>query len=211
MKQTYLTMLLSVLMSMVGAKAFAYDIEVENADGVTIYYNVTGSSFNNLEVTYRNYDPWSDSNDYVGNVVIPESVTYNGNVYSVTSIGFSAFYRCSGLTELTIPNSVISIGESAFRDCSGLTELTIPNSVTSIGDRAFSNCSGLTGQLIIPNSVTSIGEAAFRDCSGLAELTIPNSVTSIGNNAFSGCSGLTELTIPNSITSIGSFAFSDCI
>ena len=94
---------------------------------------------------------------------------------SVTSIGSSAFYGCSGLTgELVIPNSVTSIGEYAFYQCTGLTSVTIGNSVTSIGSSAFSGCSGLTGELVIPNSVTSIGKSAFSGCSGLTgELVIP--------------------------------------
>ena len=128
---------------------------------------------------------------------------------SVTSIGSSAFYGCSGLTSITIPNSVTSIGTSAFSGCSGLTSIVIGNSVTSIGDYAFNGCSGLTS-IVIPNSVTSIGSSAFSGCSGLTSIEIPNSVTSIGSYAFSGCSGLTSITIPNSVTSIGKGAFRGC-
>ncbi len=113
---------------------------------------------------------------------------------SVTSIGSSAFYGCSGLTSITIPNSVTSIGGSAFKYCSGLTSITIPNSVTSISDDVFFSCSGLTA-ITIPNSVTSIGYDAFGDCSGLTAVTIPNSVTSIGSSAFQGCSGLNSLKV----------------
>ena len=128
---------------------------------------------------------------------------------SVTSIGNSAFYHCTGLTSITIPNSVTSIGQIAFSDCSGLTSITLGNSVTSIGDYAFSGCSRLPS-ITIPNSVTSIGEAAFWACSGLTSITIPNSVTSISDNAFYHCTGLTSITIPNSVTSIGYRAFSGC-
>ena len=77
------------------------------------------------------------SGEYSGEVVIPESVVHEGTAYSVTSIGRWAFYWCSGLTSVTIPNSVTSIGDNAFQYCSGLTSVTIPNSVTSIGDEAF--------------------------------------------------------------------------
>ena len=125
---------------------------------------------------------------------------------SVTYIGLYTFYGCSGLTSITIPNSVTSIGVEAFAGCSGLTSVTIPNSVTSIGDAAFERCSGLTS-ITIPNSVTSIGKYAFQYCSGLTSITIPNSVTSIGDEAFYGCSGLTSVTIPNSVTSIEDEAF----
>ena len=125
---------------------------------------------------------------------------------SVTSLGYYAFYGCTGLTSVTIPNSVISLS-SAFSGCTGLTSVTIPNSVTSIGYDAFRGCTGLTS-VTIPNSVTSLS-GAFSGCTGLTSVTIPNSVTSIGYDAFRGCTGLTSVTIPNSVTSLSS-AFSGC-
>ena len=188
--------------------ASAYDIEVKNADGVTIYYNYINDG-TELEVTFwgSNYDSYS--NEYHGNVAIPEEVTYMNRTRKVTSIGSGTFANCSHLTSITIPNSVTSIGSNAFLNCSGLTSVTIPNSVTSIGGAAFSCCSGLTS-ITIPNSVTSIGGGAFSYCSRLTSVTIPNSVTSIGGGAFEGCSGLTSITIPNSVTSIGDRTFYYC-
>ena len=165
--------------------ASAYDFE---ADG--IYYNITSSKNKTVKVSYKN----TNYNSYSGEVVIPSEVTYNGEKYTVISIGDHAFYGCSGLTSVTIPNSVTSIGSYAFCNCSGLTSVTIPNSVTSIGYDAFCNCSGLTS-VTIPNSVTSIGYDAFCNCSGLTSVTIPNSVTSIGNRAFWSCSGLTSIVV----------------
>ena len=150
-----------------------------------------------------------EDGNYSGDIVIPSEITYNDVIYSVTSIGSSAFSNCFWLTSITIPNSVTSIGDFAFSNCTGLTSITIPNSVTSIGSSAFYNCSGLTG-VEIPNSVTSIGDYAFWGCSGLKSITIPNSVTSIGVWAFSGCTGLTSVVIGNSVTSIGWNAFSYC-
>ena len=162
-----------------------------------------------LEVTYQGSSYSTYTGEYQGNVVIPEEVTYMNRTRKVTSIGNYAFYNCSGLTSVTIPNSVTSIGDDAFRGCSGLTSITIPNSVTSIGDGAFQYCYGLTS-ITIPNSVTSIGSSAFQYCSGLTSITIPNSVTGIGYMEFYGCSGLTSITIPNSVTSIGYYAFQGC-
>ena len=203
MKQQSFSILLILLMSIVSTKAMAYDITVENADGVTIYYNYINGG-EELEVTYEGVSDY-----YVGNVVIPKNVTCIDKTREVTRIGVYAFGGCSDLTSVTIPNSVTSIGERAFRYCSGLTSVTIGNSVTTIGWGAFQYCPGLTS-LIIPNSVTSIKNYAFHGCSGLTSLTIGNSVTSIGNDAFDGCSGLTSVTIPNSVTSIGIKAFGSC-
>ena len=182
---------------------FASDTAVDG-----IYYDFDATNLT-ATVTYRGSNSGSYADEYTGNVVIPATVTYGSNTYSVTSIGDLAFYGCSGLTSVNIPNSVTSIGESAFYECSGLTSVNIGNSVTSIGDQAFYGCSGLTS-VNIPNSVTSIGESAFACCSGLTSVTIPNSVTSIGESAFYECIGLTSVNIPNSVTSIGWDAFAEC-
>jgi hypothetical protein len=114
------------------------------------------------------------------------------NGVAVTSIGRYAFYGCSGLAGVTIPDSVTSFGSYAFRDCTGLTSVTIGNSVTSIGGSAFYGCTGLTS-VTIPDSVTSIGYYAFYGCTGLTSVTIPDSVTSIGYDAFEGCTKLTDV------------------
>ncbi len=208
MKHINKTILLIILTCMVVVQVSAADIAEKNSDGVTIYYNFN-SDYRSVTVTYKgaSYSRYSD--EYIGDIVIPETVTYGDEIYSVTSIGSSAFNNCSRLTSVTIPNSVTSIGDEAFNGCSGLTSVTIGNSVTSIGNRAFYNCSGLTS-VTIPNSVTSIGDRAFLGCSSLTSVTIPNSVTSIGDYAFNGCSGLTSVTIPNNVTSIGYRTFYDC-
>ena len=139
MKQLNIKLLLALLLSMLGVKASAHDIEVKNADGKTIYYNFINNN-TELAVSYRGSSVSNYSNEYAGNVVIPESVTYNVTTYPVTSIGNYAFYNCSGLSNISIPNSVTSIGEFAFSECRSLTSITIPNSVTSIEGAAFSNC-----------------------------------------------------------------------
>ncbi len=128
---------------------------------------------------------------------------------SVTSIGSYVFSGCTSLTSITIPDGVKSIGVEAFSGCTNLTSITIPDSVTSIGSSAFLNCSNLTS-ITIPDSVTSIGYSAFAGCESLTSITIPDSVERIGSNAFSDCTSLTSITIPDSVTSIGGFAFYGC-
>jgi len=221
-------LLFTFVLTLLPLIASAHDIEVYTADGNTIYYNCINNG-TELEVTFCGDTYGSYSNEYQGNVVIPEEVTYWNITRKVTSIGESAFRGCSGLTSVTIPNSVTSIGNSAFSGCSGLTSITIPNSVTGIGDGAFSGCSGLSSvefhcaqigswfsgmtsieEVVIGNEVTSIGYQAFKGCTSLTSVTIGSGVTSIGNQAFYGCSGLTSVTIPNSVTSIGARAFEGC-
>ena len=155
-----------------------------------------------IEIDGINYDLLSkakqatviakSSGKYSGEVVIPESVEFNGISHSVTSIGDNAFDDCFGLTSVTIGNSVTSIGSSAFSYCFGLTSVTIPNSVTSIGAWAFSNCSGLTS-VTIGSGVESIGWCAFSDCSGLTSVTIGSGVESIGRSAFINCPELLDV------------------
>ena len=142
------TLILSVFFS-ISASA-----DVVEVDG--IYYDISET---NATVTYGD-------NEYSGDIVIPESITYENSKYSVTSIGEWAFFSCLYLSSVTIPNSVTSIGEYAFSNCQLLTSVTIPNSVISIESYAFTNCIGLTS-IIIPNSVTSIGNSVFSGCDNL--------------------------------------------
>ena len=175
----------------------------------SIYYNITSYSDLTVEVTYRgdSYDAYS--NEYLGMMTIPSTVSYEGDTYSVTSIGEAAFRDCSGLVTINITEGVTSIGYDAFDGCSNLIAINIPESVTRIRDSAFDGCSSLTA-INIPESVTSIGEWVFRGCSSLSAINIPKGVTSIGSSAFEGCSSLTSINIPEGVTSIGEWAFRDC-
>ena len=123
-----------------------------------IYYNITSDT--EVAVTYKGDYRNSYYDEYSGSITIPATVTHNGVAYSVASIGEEAFYDCSSLTTINIPESVTSIGGGAFYECSSLTAITIPENsqLTSIGRRAFSGCSSLTAITIPENSqLTSIG------------------------------------------------------
>lgn len=131
--------------------------------------------------------------DYFGDAAeleIPDTI----DEMKVTSIGDEAFFNCSNLTSVTIPNSVVSIGDGAFWYCKGLKDITISDSITSISNSAFSLCERLES-VTIPDSVTSIGSGAFEECTSLTNITIPNGVTSIGDSAFSGCKILTSINV----------------
>jgi hypothetical protein len=121
-------------------RATAYDFSAVN-NGQTIYYNIT-SSTSPLTVAVTHGDQMWYS--YQGNVVVPDTVSYNGNTYTVTAIGDEAFRLCSALTSITIPLSVTTIRKNAFILCSRLTSITIPHLVTTIGWGAFAECISLT-------------------------------------------------------------------
>ena len=128
----------------------------------------------------------------------------------MTSIGDSAFYGCTSLTSITIPDGVTEIAYNTFIGCTSLATITIPNSVTVINNGAFIGCTSLTS-ITISDSVTSIGHSAFEGCTSIKSITIPNGVTSIGSSAFDGCSSLTSVTIPESVVEIGPCSFYNCI
>ena len=212
MKKKIFTLFLALVASV--GTMFASDTQVDG-----IWYDFDEEDLT-ASVTYRgdSYDTYVD--EYSGSVVIPSTVTYNYVKYSVTSIGYYAFYGCSGLTSVTIPNSVTSIGHATFYGCSGLTSVTIGNGVASIDTEAlFRGCISLNSIIVESgntvydsrNNCNAIIETASNTLIvGCQSTIIPNSVTSIRWWAFEDCSSLTSVTIPNSVTSIGYGAFSEC-
>lgn len=183
MKKVLLLLLLALLPMVVSLPIYAFDFK----SGV-LYYNIG----NNKTVSVVAGDV-----KYSGNVVIPSQVSYNGTIYTVTSIGDEAFKKCVNLMKVNIGNGLTWIGKSAFSGCNALTSITIPNSVTSIGERAFWGCSCLES-VNIPDKVTCIENYTFSLCYGLTSVTIPSSVMRIGDYAFSYC-GLTSIISPNRI------------
>lgn len=196
---------------------------VWGADFTSLLFTYT---VQNNSVTITGLNP---NNQFSGNLSIPNKI--KGKL--VTSIGDRAFYSCTSLTNITIPDSVKYIGKQVFYGCTGLTSITIPNGVTSIGLDAFHGCTGLTS-VTIPNSVTNIGKDAFYNTAwynnqpdGLVYAgkvaykykgTMPSNTSivlnegtlGIAGSAFKSCTGLTSVTIPNGVTSIGPQVFFRC-
>ena len=162
-------------------------------DSVT--YIGSGAFYNTAY--YNEESNWENGVLYIGNHLIEAKETISG-AYTIKAgtktIADEAFYNCTSLASITIPDSVTFIGDSAFSSCDSLASVTIGGSVTSIGDGAFYWCSSLAS-VTIPDSVTSIGDEAFYSCDSLASVTIPDSVTSIGEGAFLDCSSLVSITV----------------
>ena len=158
---------------------------------------------------YEIYDYEVTITEYTGNggdVTIPDKI--DGK--PVTSIGKYAFYDCTGLTSITIPDSVTSIGSGAFSWCTGLTSITIPDSVTSIGDDAFYNTAWYDNK---PDGLVYAGKVAYKfkgEMEDNTKIVLKSGTKGITDYAFYGCTGLTSITIPDSVTSIGRWAFSGC-
>ena len=171
----------------------------EEIDGVTVKKVGGVKKIHDPGTTWERRYSIGFQSTYVEEVVLPTTIT---------SIDNNAFYNCTNLKKVNVPNSVTSIGEYAFAG-TAITSITIPDSITSIEYSVFCGCTELTS-VIIPNTVTKISYAAFSNCSGLTNITIPNSVTIIEDYAFSNCYRLTSIAIVESVTSIGNYAFYRC-
>ena len=198
-------LLLFVISLLLPLIASAEAVEINN-----LFYNINSSTYT-AEFTYCLGTPYPTS------VVIPSTINYNSQDYTVNAIGQNAFGYTPNLTSVTIPESVTIIGQGAFSGCTVLTSITIPNNVTTIGEHAFKGCSGLTS-ITLPNSVTTIGSAAFRECTGLTSITV-----GAGNTIYDSrdnCNAIIEKStkkliagckttiIPNTVEMIDAGAFS---
>lgn len=171
-------------------------------------YYILNASNKTAEVTYYEGSYYSNYPNLT-TVNIPASIEYDGDIYSVISIGENAFTGCSSLKSVVIPNSVLNIKEWAFSECSRLSSVDLGENVVNIGGSCFEDCSSLSS-ISIPNSVISIGSGVFSKCTLLSSITIPNSVVNMEGGVFSGCSNLISVVLPEQITKIGDVTFKDC-
>ncbi len=148
---------------------------------------------------------------YIGRWLIGCNADTTAAVIRENTIGIAdfAFYGCTRLTSITIPNSVRSIGDGAFYECTSLTSLTIPEGLIKIDEEAFSHCENLTS-ITLPDSLVYIGLSAFEYCYSLASIRFPEGFTSIETQMFSDCKNLTSIYIPSSLTRIGHLSLAGC-
>lgn len=220
---------------------YNYDVDFI-VDGICYLINADNDHEVNVVPFTTYYDGYYiyDVPFYSGDITIPEVVNYQGQDYTVTSIGGT--FCGTGITSISLPCSITTIDIHAFSECTYLRSVQLPNTITEIGDHAFSECTNLTS-INIPNSLEEIGYCVFENCESLSSIYIPASIYYIYSNAFHGCSSLSHIEvssdnrtfdsrdncnaiiktstntltlgckntiIPNSVTRIGDAAFSGC-
>ena len=226
MKKLFVTLIMLVL----ATSTFAYDFSAVCDSGQILYYSI----INNLKVeVVRPTSNWNGYSQPTGDLIIPDSVEYAGNYYTVVSISGSTFMNCTELTSVVIPNSITIIGDHAFANDSTLVSAILPNRLTSIEGLTFSSCTSLTtvtlpdslllikgkafqyceslSSIVFPNTLESIAYDAFYYCTSLSgDLVLPSSLHSLGSSCFEGCSSLSGILLPESLVSLGSSCFESC-
>ncbi len=192
--------LLACLLTLFSVATWAYDFEVDG-----IYYNKISTS--TVEVTYKEFEVATPT--YTGDLIIPETVDYEGSTYTVTAIGYEAF-DSSTFSSISMPETITSIGEYAFWKVNNLTEVVIPNSVTYMDECVFGWCKGLKNA-VLGDGLKMLASWTFESCTYLETVTLGNSITTIGYYVFGQCDNLKEVTIPASVTHLYEGVFSNCI
>ena len=157
---------------------------------------------------------------YSGDIIIPDTIIYDGNTYIVNTISEFAFDQCIELTSIKLGKNITTIEMAAFRDCSALKEIVIPTSVNFIDLYAFDSCSGLE-KIVVEEGNNNYDSR--ENCNaiihsqtnailwGCKNTVIPKSVTSIESFAFAKCINLNTIVISNSVKTIAQGAFAFCI
>ena len=155
------------------AKAYPYHFSAVCETGQTLYYYILPNDNQEVKVTFpynNTTDPYYGYTKPEGDLIIPETIEYEGITYTVVSIGFNAFFACDGITSVELPNTIQRIEAEAFMDCIGLSSsFVIPDQCTFIGGYAFTDCTALSS-LTIGASVDTIQYSAFEDCIGLQSI-----------------------------------------
>ncbi len=196
-----------------------------------------GGLFGNIGTTPAKYFEYKEVDGYIiimsytgtdGEVVIPSEIdgkkvmALGGKIFfcnefvtsvelpdTIVEIPTYAFYKCSNLEKVVIPEGVKFIGMHAFEECTSLTSVQIPDSVVTIGDFAFCKCTNLSNVKMSGNA-QSIGMYSFSNCEMLNTIVLPDTLISVGDMAFAYCTSLNEVTIPAGIETISVNTFNGC-
>ena len=185
---------------------YAYDFIVNG-----VAYNVISNNDLTCQVTCNFEDgQMAESSRYRGDIIIPSSVEYKGENYTVISVDDGAFERCINVKSITLPQAVTELGYGCFADCSGLIKVTLPDNITELPGDCFSGCKRLAS-IELPESIETLGEYCFEYCSSLTSMLIPENVKVIGRSCFRGCEKLGTVNIPKNVSRIEQKTFKDCL
>jgi hypothetical protein len=199
-------------LQVIADSAFSYCSKLININIPTSVVSVGVDAFKGCyNMSYTLYDNCR----YLGNqnnlYLVLINASENCTTYSIHEttkvIADAAFYDCSRLMNIEIPQSIVTIGDSAFTNCTLLEKIIIPDNVTSLGIAAFRDCSRLES-VMIGNGVTYLS-GTFANCTSLKKIIIPDSVTEISLWTFSGCEKLKEVVLGKNVKTVGYVAFDD--
>lgn len=143
-----------------------------------------------------------------GDIVIPETVRYGGDDYTVTTVQSNAF-KDNQITSISLPNTVSVMGDACFESCSKLVSVTLPDGLTSLGGSSFSGCSKLES-VDLPEGVTTLGSNCFYRCSSLTSVELPAGIEELGYQCFYDCTSLETIALPGSLRTMGDNCFYGC-
>ena len=165
----------------------------------------TGSDY----FTYKVVDGYaaivSASTELSGRVEVPSVL----GGYQVKEIAERAFYKCNGISEISIPSGIETIGNTAFGYCRNLEKVVIADSVTEIGRYAFRNCDKMTS-IKLSSGLKALSSDIFNNCRAIVAIEIPEEITTFNNYAFRNCTSLEKINISENVTKIASGTFTGC-
>lgn len=192
-------------------QSFAYDFSAVSPSEHILYYDIISQEDKTVNVTYEKNTNEPYENPPVGDLIIPGTVEYDGETYTVIGVGKRydrPFYNCTKLTSVTIQEGVKVIGDQAFQSCTKLKNVVLPNSLEEL-NYAFAECKNLQS-ITLSNSLTNLCEGLFWGCENLESIEIPNSVTTMGTSVFYLCYNLKSVKLPDGLTKIRESTFSSC-
>lgn len=190
-------------------QANAYHFSAKSPSGHMLFYYFISEDDKTVAVCTEKEgnEPFEDAPE--GDLIIPGTVTYNEETYSVIRITSSTFWNCGKITSLVIQDGVKEIESQAFQGCSKLQSVTLPNSLVELESNVFSGCKKLKNVTLSEN-LTKISQGTFWECESLQSVQIPNLVKTIEPYAFYACSSLQSVYLPEGVTKIKEEAFGHC-
>ena len=185
--------------------------------GDTIWYTISNSSA-------LISSPPSGSNKYSGDIVIPDTVSYNGRTYNVTGANHLAFALCNGLTAISLPNTLKNMYSNVFQGCTNLVKTNFRGTVKQWCDIVFNENGSnpvtfskklyindtLITNLHIPGNVSTVPQYAFYNDTALLDVIIDSGVTEIKARAFGNCKKIHDISLGKTINNVYDYAFDSC-